>query len=252
MVVAQADGNDGVKPNAGMIRAGAIAAIVLVVLGAASATPWIVTLRLPTFEPGEQPEPEIPPMTFPPQEPADTDPAIAETLEQILVTLLAVLAAGVIGYALFRLIKRLREAWRPEIEPVEADQLESGDLLDDVVGVDLASLATAAARAEAHLAGLAEPGDAVTAAWVALEDEAALQGTSRDPAQTTTEFTTEFLRRTPAPADAVAALRGLYHKARFTEHPITPDDVRRARASLTRIAGALDSAALVVGTEEPS
>lgn len=251
-IVAWADGNGGVKPR-GMVLGAAIAAIVLVVLGAASATPWIVTLRLPRFEPGEPGEPEIPPMTFPPQEPAETDPAVTETLQQILVTLLAVVAAAVIGYALFRLVQRLREAWRPEVEPVEADQLETGDLLDEVV-VDLASLATAAARAEAHLAGLAEPADAVTAAWVALEDEAALQGTSRDPAQTTTEFTTAFLRRTPAPADAVARLRTLYHKARFTEHPVTPDDVGRARASLARIAGALDAAALVGQgrTDEPS
>ncbi|MCW5953062.1 MAG: DUF4129 domain-containing protein [Propionibacteriaceae bacterium] len=230
-------------PSARMTRGGVIAAIVLVVLGAASATPWVVTLQIPTFGPDEPLDLDIPPMTLPPQEPAERDPAVAETLEQILVSLLAVIAAAIIGYALFRLIQRLRDAWRPERERVESDQLGKGEALGEEPSVDIASLATAVARAEARLAGLAEPGDAVTAAWVALEDEAALQGTSRDPAQTTTEFTTALLEHTPAPAGAVTVLRGLYHRARFTSHPIGPDDVRRAREALGRIAGALDAAA---------
>ena len=84
---------------------------------------------------------------------------------------------------------------------------------------------------------------------MALEDEAELQGASRDPAQTATEFTVVLLERTPAPADAVASLRALYHRARFTAHDITADDVRDARAALTRIAGALDAAP--VETQQP-
>jgi hypothetical protein len=81
----------------------------------------------------------------------------------------------------------------------------------------------------------------VIAAWVALEDEAAFQGAARDPAQTPTEFTTALLAHTPAPAEAVATLRGLYHRARFTSRPIGADDVRRAREALTAIAEAIDA-----------
>ncbi|MEA4942872.1 MAG: DUF4129 domain-containing protein [Propionicimonas sp.] len=225
-----------------MIRGGVVAAIILVVLGAAFATPWVVTLTIPRFGPDEPPEPMIPPMTLPPQEPDRSDLASSETLERILLVLLAVLAVAIVGFAVARLVLRLRGAWRLRDEPVADDQLD-GALRDEVAAVDLASLATAVARAEAHLAGLAEPADAVTAAWVALEEEAALQGTSRDPAQTATEFTTVLLQRSPAPVDAVLLLRRLYQKARFTTHPITPADVVLARESLARIAAALDAAA---------
>lgn len=228
-----------------MIRGGVIAAILLVVLGAASATPWVLTLRVPTFGAGEPQEVEIPTVTFAPQEPVETDQSGTQTVARILLTLLAVVAATIIGYLLFQFVKRLREAWRPEDEPVETDQLDGGDVLDEAVSVDISSLATAVARAEAQLSGIAEPGDAVTAAWVALEKEATLQGAARNPAQTTAEFTAVLLARTPAPADAVAMLRNLYHKARFTQHPVTVEDVRRARAALARIAEVLDAALVV-------
>ena len=218
-----------------------MAAIVLVVLGAASATPWVVTLQLPKFGTIEPSMPERPQLTLAPQEPVETDPVLAEILQRILLALLAVVAVAVAGLALFRLVRRLLGAWRPEPEPAPDDRLDHAGILGDV-DVDIAALATAVARAEAHPAGHAEPGDAVTAAWVALEEEAALQGTSRDAAQTTAEFTAVLLQRTPAPADAVATLRTLYNKARFTTHPVTAPDVREARRALSRIAGALDAA----------
>lgn len=238
------------RVDARVIRGGVIAAIVLVVLGAAWATPWVVTLRLPDFDRTEPPPPEMPSITFPPQQPEPDDPAFSRLLQDAMMTALLILVATLAAYLLYRLIQRLRGAWRPEGEPVPTDQLNPGDVLGEVAAVDIAALATAVARAEARLAGLAEPRDAVTAAWVALEDEAARQGTVRNPAQTTTEFTTELLRHSPAPADAVTGLRSLYQKARFTTHPVTGTDVERARAALARIATALDAA--VDATTEPA
>ena len=225
-----------------MIRGGVIAAIVLIVLGAGSATPWVVTLRLPQWVRDQPPPVETPQITIPPPEPGDYDPAVTAALEKIVVGLLIAIGLAIAGFALYRLIQRLRAAWLPE------DQVAPGDRLaaDEVATVvDIASLATAVARAEAHLAGHAEPADAVTAAWVALEDEAARQGTSRDPAQTPTEFTATLLERTLAPPDAVATLRRLYHKARFTDHPVTAEDVDEARLGLGRIASALDAGPLI-------
>lgn len=249
----RAVGENG-RVDARMIRGGVIAAIVLVVLGAAGATPWVVTLRLPTFDRADPLPPVIPPMTLEPQQPEPQDPAFGRMAQQVLVTVLIILAAAVAAYLLYRLIQRLRGAWRPDTEAVATDQLNPGDVLGEVAEVDIEALATAVARAEARLAGLAEPRDAVTAAWVALEDEAARQGTVREPAQTATEFTTELLRHSPTPADAVADLRSLYQKARFTTHPVTGSDVERARAALARIAGALDATALdsAAATPEPA
>jgi hypothetical protein len=234
-----------------MMRGGVIAAIVLIVFGAASATPWVVTFRLPRWVDDRPPEAEPPAITLPPQEPGEYNPAVTEALERVVVVLVVLIALAIAGFALHRLIQRLRAAWLPEDQAAPADQLP-GDEVATVV--DIASLATAVARAEAHLTGQAEPADAVTAAWVALEDEAALQGSSRDPAQTPTEFTTALLEHTPAPAEAVTTLRRLYHKARFTEHPVTVGDVARARQALSRIAETLDAPAFSVPdrTVEPS
>jgi hypothetical protein len=232
-----------VKPSATTIRTGVIAAIALVVLGAASATPWIITLALPRFTTPDRPMPETPQVTVAPQEPVQRDQSLTHIIATVAAILFALLVTAVIAYGLYRLVQRLRAAWQPEDDHVESDQLD-GDVPGEAVTVDIASLATAVARAEAHLAGVAGPADAVVAAWIALEDEAALQGTGRDPAQTPTEFTSVLLQHTPAPADAVAVLRSLYHRARFTSHPVTPDDVRRARESLARIAAALDGTAV--------
>lgn len=85
----------------------------------------------------------------------------------------------------------------------------------------------------------ADPHDAVVAAWVALERAAERAGTRRDPAQTPTEFTTTVLASTRADADAVATLRGLYHRARFGEAPLGERDLDDARAALARIAADL-------------
>lgn len=235
-----------------MIRAGIIAAIAVAVAGAASATPWIVTITLPSFGRAERP-PEIPQFTAAPQQPGKRDPSLVQNIEGVAAALFVALVVAVIAFGLYWLIRRLRAAWRPEEADVESDLLE-GDVPGETLTVDIASLATAVARANAHLAGSAEPGDAVIAAWVALEDEAELQGAGRDPAQTATEFTSRLLERTSVPADAVAVLRGLYHRARFTSRPVSPDDVRRARESLGRVAEALDASVFATprGTETPS
>ncbi|MCO7271797.1 DUF4129 domain-containing protein [Cellulosimicrobium cellulans] len=95
----------------------------------------------------------------------------------------------------------------------------------------------------------ADPHDAVVAAWVALERAAERAGTRRDPAQTPTEFTTAVLASTRVDADAVATLRGLYHRARFGETPLGESDLEAARAALARIAA--DLTTRVVGTRDP-
>ncbi|MGC3994327.1 MAG: DUF4129 domain-containing protein [Propionicimonas sp.] len=229
------------RPSATTIRVGVVAAIVLVVLGAASATPWVVTLTLPRFTSPDRPASDVPQMTIAPQEAPERDLPDAELLEKVLLVLAIVVAVALLVLGVAWLVRRLRDAWQPDDDAVDTDRLEGSDVLGEVAEVDIASLATAVARADAHLAGAVAPGDAVIAAWVALEDEATLQGAGRAPAQTATEFASELLARTPAPADAVAVLRGLYHRARFTSRPVAADDVRRARVALSRIAEALDA-----------
>lgn len=225
-----------------MIRGGVIAAILVVLLGAAAATPWVVTVPSFTFGDRERPVPTATPMTIPPQEPPTRDLPVAETLEKFMLTLIVLVMVALVALAVYWIVRRLRAAWRPEDGASGADRLDGDAMPGEAMGIDPAALATAVARAEAHLAAAAEPGDAVVAAWVALEDEARLQGVGRRPAQTATEFTVELLTHSAAPAASVSVLRGLYHRARFTAHPVTSDDVADARAALARIAAALDAA----------
>ena len=232
--------NGGVSPSATMVRGGVVAAIALAVLGAAFATPWVVTINLPAWGHPNQSMPSTPPITVAPQEPTPDDRAMGQTLATVGAVLVGALIAALVAWAVYRLVRRLRDAWRPQEHEIEPGVL-AADVPSEAVSVDLASLATALARARAHLEGHAAPSDAVVAAWVALEDEAALQGTAREPSQTATEFTSVLLQHSPAPPDAVATLRELYHRARFTSRPVSAADVVRARDALDRITRAIDA-----------
>lgn len=212
--------------------------ITVVVLGAATATPW-------TVSPPHLPAPEIsaPAQTQPPVS-GDTDPAPPQEPERfdsrwfilVLVTLLTVLVAVLLTLAARKLLQIRRET-----TDTTEDHLAPGTtttaLGDDV---DLPQLQDAVTRALAHLDGHPRPRDAVVAAWVALEEAAARAGTSRDPAQTPTEFTTSVLAATPAPPPAVTRLRTLYQRARFTDRPIDTTAVDQARTALADIAASLD------------
>ncbi|MFI8523702.1 DUF4129 domain-containing protein [Promicromonospora sukumoe] len=212
--------------------------VTVVVLGAATAAPW-------TFSPPHLPAPEIsapaesqPPASgelgqAPPQEPDQVD---SRWIILVLVTLLVLLIAVLLTLAARKLLQIRREP-----TDTTEDHLAPGagttTLGDDV---DLPQLQDAVTRALAHLDGHPRPRDAVVAAWVALEEAAARAGTSRDPAQTPTEFTATVLAATPAPPTAVTRLRTLYQRARFTDRPVDDTAVDQARTALADIARSLD------------
>lgn len=77
-----------------------------------------------------------------------------------------------------------------------------------------------------------QPGDAVIAAWVTLEN--ATEHT-RAPHQTATEFTVALLTEENADEDALRELRTLYQHARFGRTAIPADGPERARSALDRI-----------------
>lgn len=213
--------------------------VTVVVLGAATAAPW-------RFSPPHLPTPELSmPQQQPPPSPdvsASPQPQpLSETTDDRWVTLitailLGLLCAALLGFAARKLLTILRG--RIDTTP---DNLTAGTGTaspDDAV--DLPELQDAVTRALAHLDGHARPRDAVVAAWVALEEAAARAGAHRDPAQTPTEFTGTVLAKTPAPPAAVARLRTLYQRARFTDRPIDRTAVTQARTALADIARSLD------------
>ncbi|MFD1152003.1 DUF4129 domain-containing protein [Saccharothrix hoggarensis] len=79
------------------------------------------------------------------------------------------------------------------------------------------------------------PGDAVIAAWLALERAAEDSGVPRQGHQTPTEFTGDLLRRYRVDEGAAGTLKRVYQRARFGTAEVTEADARTATEALEHI-----------------
>jgi Domain of unknown function (DUF4129) len=210
------------------------ALILLAVGGAAVRGPWVLErrtaevpfrgARLPTPTPEPLPTDQRPPLP----EPGEAPRIDLSWLPGVLI----VLAAAVLALVLWRIWLRYRRASAPGEESPR-----SAGIADDVEALpEVPVLLRGVEAARLSLASIAEPGDAVIAAWLSLEDAAAESGVRRHPAQTPTEFTLAILTATKADAEATRELLALYHLARFSTHPVTADDVEHASRCLGAIA----------------
>jgi hypothetical protein len=210
----------------------------VVLAAAATGTPWSWNApgwlsalsgdQAPPPEPA--PAPVTPPVEPPPPPPLDDAPF---GLGDVLLALAGLALLVIAVLALRNVLARIRRSGTPA-PPVTATPGHTllGTPEDDVAPHLRDGLSTA----QQHLTAAVPPRDAVVAAWVALEDAAALAGAHRDPAQTPTEFTVAVLDRTRADPGAVATLRALYHRARFRDADIGTSDVQTARDALRRLA----------------
>lgn len=213
--------------------------VALVVLGASLSGPWVVAGRTVSwavlFGAGG-PEDVLPPEqpSAPGVPPVDVDAGPWGTVLLVVVgVLLALLVLLALAVVLRRLWQRLaRRAASPD---GAGGPTLAVDRLDDT---EARALHAAVMAAEQRLDDDLAPGDAVVAAWVDLEHAAALT-VERDPAQTPTEFTLAVLGSTSADPAAARVLLDLYLSARFSAHPVTAQDVQRARASLRTLADGL-------------
>ena len=222
---------------------GAVVLTVVVVLGSAVAGPWVITGRDTAW--GLFPGQAFPTSTAEPL--SNRSPAAvtsrAETSPVLAVAgrVLVALAGVTLVVLLVVLLVGLARRWRAAVErrAAEPEILTPG--LDGAAFDDahLPGLRAAVALAGRHLDDDVPPGDAVISAWVALERAAEQTGVRRDPAATPTEFTVAVLDATQVDPAAICALLELYLAARFSEHPLTDEDVERARASLQTLATGL-------------
>ncbi|MGN8244287.1 DUF4129 domain-containing protein [Cellulomonas soli] len=212
--------------------------VALVVLGATLAGPWRVgvrdlgapaaTIELPVdvepSVPAEQGEPPVE-VDVPPELPGWVRAVLTAIAVVVLVVLLA--AAG----------RRLRPYLVADRDPTP-DEGGPGEVVD-ADDLEVPVLRDAVHRARRALVDDVPPGDAVVAAWMALEEASARVGVVREPAQTAGELTVQVLDATHADPAAVRDLLGLYHRARYGSRPVTTEDVVRARADLARLADGL-------------
>jgi hypothetical protein len=142
-----------------------------------------------------------------------------------------VLLAAVVA-VIVRLVRRFRRVRISTTTEGAADL----DVVTEDDAMRIPVLLRGVEAARASLAAHADPGDAVVAAWLALEEAAHDSGLDRNPAETPAEFTVRVLAATGADARATTELLELYHGARFSRHVVTTADVDHAADCLGRIA----------------
>ena len=151
---------------------------------------------------------------------------------------IAVLVAGAVFclYVIIRSWLAGREDRTPEV----------GDAPDlDLEALALAVSGDASQRLDALSAGT--PAEGIIAAWTHLEATLHEAGLPLPPSRTSTEVSIDVLRRFSVDEATLGTLADLYREARWSRHPLTEDDRRRAAAAY----GALD-AALRAGMPEGS
>jgi hypothetical protein len=209
--------------------AAALAVGMVAVIAAGTGGPWSIADRFHLW--GGEPTYTEPSVTVRPATPLATPRPTPDTsgwLQPVLWAL-AVVAVLVVAFFVWRLLpRRTPKAQRPAA------------LGDHVLGQPLTESAPAVQQglgAAQHLLDtVADPTDAVLAAWVALEQAADRSGHPRRPADTPTEFTVEVLTATPADRGAVTTLLRLYHRARFSGTGVGPEAVATARRCLDDLA----------------
>ncbi|WP_315098293.1 DUF4129 domain-containing protein [uncultured Cellulomonas sp.] len=174
--------------------------------------------------------------TPPPVEPDMLRVEESVVAQRWLYLIVIVLVGALLVVAVAMLVRRVR-AMLARRAPHEVDLAAPDvDLGGDVLDSATPALREGVRRAAQVLEDEVPPGDAVIAAWVALEASAERTGLVRDRAQTATEFTVEVLGTTRADPAATRTLLELYLAARYSEHVLTRSDVDRARTSLAAIA----------------
>lgn len=96
-------------------------------------------------------------------------------------------------------------------------------------------LRTGIERALLALDGEREPADAIVRAWLGLQETAEDSGIVRRQDETPTEFTTRIVSRALVDDRAIRTLLRLYLRARFSDHPVTHDDVATVRTALENL-----------------
>jgi hypothetical protein len=212
--------------------------VVVAVVGAALAGPFRLVQRnpadgplvIPTFAPPTTSGTPIP--VDPPLDGEQVPVEVQRWVYLVILFVLALLLAVALGL-LVRWVRRMLDQRAPyDADAADPDVELAGDVQDDA----MPALREGVRRAAQVLEDEVPPGDAVIAAWVALEASAERSGLVRDRAQTATEFTVEVLDATRADPGATRALLELYLAARYSDHVLTSRDVDQARTSLAAIA----------------
>jgi hypothetical protein len=215
------------------------ALVVLTVLASAAAGPWSLDVRTPGLAAPDDPLVAESRRTPGPLATHAATPSGDATAPAWVTLVVLVLGAVVVIVLLLVLVRWFARLLRAHLGPRATDASPPSVASDEVDDRWVPAMQDGVRRATQELDDEQPPGDAVIAAWVALEHAAASGGLVRDRAETATEFTVDVLDATSADPAATRELLDLYLAARYSRHPLTADDVTRARTSLATIANGL-------------
>ena len=206
----------------------------LVVLASATRIGWSLSPRFDPLQTVPRATPSAPPAPSAngiERLPETTPLPGAATVFWTLVTLAAVVVVLLLARHLWRIRPRRQvQVVTPTTPPAGLVSIEE----------QTAALRRGALSALELLDEIPDPQDAVVRAWLALEQAAVSSGAPRRPADSPTEFVGTLLASTGADREASTQLLQLYHRARFSGHPVGLPEVRQARACVAALARSLD------------
>lgn len=162
---------------------------------------------------------------------SDVDIAITAALVVVLIVIVVI----VIAVLLWRIIRDHRVRVQIGLRGAEANGLARAPA-DEDEQIDAPSLRSGIDEALRILEEDREPDDAVIQAWLGMQRVAEESGVQRQAAETPTEFTRRIMNRVFTDDRAITTLLNLYLRTRFSDRPISPADVSRARDALQRLA----------------
>lgn len=159
---------------------------------------------------------------------------------RIIAIILVLVIATLIVISLVLLVRALIRAWKDR--PLRRQDAADVDLDLAVETVaeaapDAPTVRRGIAAAREAIARRTDPGDAIIAAWLGLEETAADAGAGRGISETPAEFTLRILRHRPGIDGPTNRLLRLYEGVRFGGHPASESDRTAAADALAAIEG---------------
>jgi hypothetical protein len=231
-----ADGQDGAPHGRGrsLVPIGVVALGLAIATGAALGAPLVLT--------GPRISPTVARASVAPPTQHASAPATSEAQKlgaraathvdvTWVIVVLGILVAAALVIVLARWLRAARRRRRQDALHVAALGVD-GVAAEPDAAAGLTHLRRGLQRALDVLDEGRTPSDAVTAAWLGLQEAAEDAGFRRGAAETPTEFTTRILRRLRVDEHALGTLRRCYLGVRFGGRTATPDDVDDVRTAL--------------------
>ncbi|MBS1906540.1 MAG: DUF4129 domain-containing protein [Actinobacteria bacterium] len=161
------------------------------------------------------------------------DSPVLATIATAIAILLCLAFLVLMAWLFWRVVRALW-AQRP-LSRQTGGGVEIGEAVAGDEPVDAGAIRAATAGAQDVMDAHRDPGDAIVAAWVHLEEASARAGRARSPSETPAEFTVGILRGRPGLDDDLETLLGLYESVRFGGEAADEAERRTARRCLAAI-----------------